>query len=240
MANPIIKRVDMQVGHTPMTVEGTVAKSAFLLALTAISALGFFFYSLAIQLSSATIYSIFLASMFGALILGVVVAFKPHFAKALSVPFALLEGLVAGGVSLFAYSMYPDVPATALCATFVTAGIMLGLYGSGVVKVTAKFRSIVISATMAIMILYAIQWVMILAFHSTIPFLFDGGPIAIGFSLFVILIAAFNLLLDFDNIERGVAMGISKDYEWVFSIGLLVTLVWMYVEFVRLLGYLED
>ncbi len=240
MANPIIERADMTVGANPMTVEGTVAKSAFLLALTAVSALGFFFYSLAVQLSSAIVYPIAVGSMFGALVLGIMVAFKPHLAKALSVPYALLEGLLVGGISLFAYSMYPDVPATAICATFVTAGLMLGLYGTRIIKVNAKFRSIVMSATLAIVILYAIQWVMTLAFGSTIPFLFDGGPIAIGFSLFVILIASFNLLLDFDNIERGVAMGISEEYEWVFSIGLLATLVWMYIEFVRLLGFLED
>ncbi|MBS9779456.1 MAG: Bax inhibitor-1/YccA family protein [Moraxellaceae bacterium] len=240
MANPIMKRVELEVSATPMTVEGTVKKSAFLLALTAVSGLGFFFYVLAMQLSRAIVYPIAIGSMVAVLILGFVVAFKPHLAKSVAVPYAICEGLLVGGISLFAMSMYPTVPATALCATFVTASLMLGLYRTGVIKVTAKFRSIMTSAIFAIMILYVIQWVMTLAFKSSIPFLFDGGMIAIGFSLFVVVIASFSLLLDFDNIERGVEMGIGKEYEWVFSIGLLTTLVWMYIEFVRLLGYLED
>src|SRR5690606_25439424 len=80
----------------------------------------------------------------------------------------------------------------------------------------------------------------VLAFGSSLPFLFEGGAIAIGFSLFVIVIASFTLLLDFDNIDRGVAMGVSEDYEWLFSIGILATLVWMYIEFMRLLSYLQD
>ncbi|MBS9779829.1 MAG: Bax inhibitor-1/YccA family protein [Moraxellaceae bacterium] len=240
MANPIMKRVELEVGTTPMTVEGTVKKSVFLLTLTAISSLGLFFYGLAIGVSGGFLMGTAITAMIATIFLGLAIAFKPHLAKTLSVPYALCEGLFVGVVSLIAYAKYPDVPATALSATFVTAGLMLGLYGSKVIKVTAKFRSMVISATFAIMILYIIQWVMALAFKSSIPFLFDGGMIAIGFSLFVILIASFNLLLDFDNIERGVAMGISEEYEWVFSIGLLTTLVWMYIEFVRLLGFLED
>ena len=72
------------------------------------------------------------------------------------------------------------------------------------------------------------------------PFLFDGGLVAVGFSLFVVVIASFSLLLDFDNIDRGVQMGISEDFEWLFSIGILATLVWMYVEFLRLLSYLQE
>ena len=94
--------------------------------------------------------------------------------------------------------MYPTVPVTAMCATFVTAAVMLGLYRSGLVKVTEKFRSIVTSAVIAIMLVYVAQWVLSLAFGSSLPFLFEGGAIAIGFSLFVIVIASFTLLLDFD------------------------------------------
>ncbi len=240
MANPIVERADMSIGGRSMTVAGTVKKSAFLLALTAVSAIGLFFYALISGVSSGFVYATAIGSMIATVVLGFMVGFKPHMAKALAVPYSLCQGLFVGAVSLFAYSMYPSVPATALCATFVTAALMLGLYRTGVIKVTEKFRSIMMSAIFAIMILYAIQWVMRLAFGSSIPFLFDGGMIAIGFSLFVIVIASFSLLLDFDNIERGVDMGISEQYEWVFSIGLLATLVWMYIEFVRLLGFLED
>jgi len=177
--------------------------------------------------------------MFAAFGLAIFITFKPQKAKTLAVPYALLEGIFLGGISLFFMRMYPSVPITALCATFVTAAVMLGLYRSGVIKVTEKFRSIMMSAVFAIMILYLVQWGFI-AFGSSLPFLFDGGMIAIGFSLFVVLIASFSLLLDFDNVDRGVAMGISEDYEWLFSIGILATLVWMYIEFMRLLSYLQD
>lgn len=239
MANPIVSRTELAVGGKAMTVKGVVQKTSMLLGLSAISALGFFFYAQMSNLSSGFAQMVGIGSMFIAFILALVITFKPQMAKALAVPYALLEGLFLGGLSLVMMRYYPTVPVTALCATFVTAAIMLGLYRSGLIKVTQKFRSIIMSAVFAIMILYLVQWGFV-AFGSSLPFLFDGGMIAIGFSLFVIVIASFSLLLDFDNVERGVAAGVSEDFEWVFSIGILATLVWMYVEFLRLLSYLQD
>lgn len=239
MANPIVSRTELAIGGKPMTVKGVIQKTAMLLGLTALSGLGFFFYTLFAGLSSQFVYTVAFVSMFVGLGIALWMTFKPHIAKTLAVPYALVEGLFLGGISLVFMRVYPTVPATALCATFVTAALMLGLYRSGLVKVTQKFRSIITSAVLAIMILYLVQWGFI-AFGSSLPFLFDGGMIAIGFSLFVVVIASFSLLLDFDNIEQGVAMGISEDFEWIFSVGILATLVWMYVEFLRLLGYLQD
>lgn len=239
MANPIVSRAELAVGATPMTVKGVVQKTSLLLGLSALSGLGFFFYAIAAGLSQGFITIAAFGSMFAAIGLAIFITFKPQKAKTLAVPYALLQGIFLGGISLFFMRMYPSVPITALCATFVTAAVMLGLYRSGVIKVTEKFRSIMMSAVFAIMILYLVQWGFI-AFGSSLPFLFDGGMIAIGFSLFVVLIASFSLLLDFDNVDRGVAMGISEDYEWLFSIGILATLVWMYIEFMRLLSYLQD
>ncbi|WP_131667192.1 Bax inhibitor-1/YccA family protein [Psychrobacter pygoscelis] len=239
MANPIVSRAELAVGANPMTVKGVVQKTSILLGLSAITGLGFFFYALAAGLSRGFITIAAFGSMFAAFGLAIFITFKPQKAKTLAVPYALLEGVFLGGISLFFMRMYPSVPVTALCATFVTAAVMLGMYRSGVIKVTEKFRSIMMSAIFAIMILYLVQWGFI-AFGSSLPFLFDGGMIAIGFSLFVVVIASFSLLLDFDNVERGVAMGISEDYEWLFSIGILATLVWMYIEFMRLLSYLQD
>ena len=239
MANPIVSRAELAVGANPMTVKGVVQKTSMLLGLSAISGLGFFFYALTAGLSRGFISIAAFGSMFAAIGLALFITFKPQKAKTLAVPYALLEGIFLGGISLFFMRMYPSVPITALCATFVTAAVMLGMYRSGVIKVTEKFRSIMMSAIFAIMILYLVQWGFI-AFGSSLPFLFDGGMIAIGFSLFVVVIASFSLLLDFDNVERGVAMGISEDYEWLFSIGILATLVWMYIEFMRLLSYLQD
>lgn len=240
MANPIISRTEMAVGGQTMTVKGTVAKTSMLLAISALSGIGFLFYVLTTGMSSGMVRAISFGSIIATFGLGMLVMFKPHLAKTLAVPYAVLEGIFIGAVSMFAMAISPSIPMTAVCATFVTAALMLGLYRSGLVKVTAKFRSVLTSATIAIMILYMIQIAMSFIFKSSIPFLFDGGMIAIGFCLFVVCIASLNLLLDFDNIERGVAMGISEEYEWVFSIGVLATLVWMYFEFVRLLGFLED
>lgn len=240
MANPIIKRTELAVGQQAMTTQGVVRKTTFMLALTAITGIGFFFYAAMSGMSTGLIRMIAFGSMFAAFGLGLFLTFKPQMAKTLAVPYALLEGVFLGGISLFFMSYFPTVPLTALCATFVTAALMLGLYRSGIIKVTQKFRSIMTSAILAIMVLYVIQWIMRLAFGSSIPFLFDGGMIAIGFSIFVVLIASFSLLLDFDGVERGVKMGVSEDYEWIFSVGILASLVWMYVEFMRLLSYLQD
>lgn len=240
MANPIVSRAELAVGANPMSVKGVIRKTSMLLGLSAISALCFFFYANMAGLTSGFIYATSIVSMFAALGLAIFITFKPQKAKTLAVPYALLQGLFLGGISLIFMSMYPSVPVTALCATFVTAAVMLGLYRSGVIKVTEKFRSILTSAIIAIMLVYVVQWVLSLAFSTTLPYLFSGGLISIGFSLFVVVIASFSLLLDFDNIDRGVAMGISEDYEWLFSIGLLATLVWMYIEFMRLLSYLQD
>ncbi|WP_227429668.1 Bax inhibitor-1/YccA family membrane protein [Psychrobacter sp. I-STPA6b] len=239
MANPIVSRTQLATGGRAMTVKGVIQKTSFLLGLSAVTALGFFFFILTQGLSYSFVKIAAFGSMFAAFGLALLITFKPHLAKTLAAPYAILEGLFLGGISSFFMAIAPTVPLTALSATFVTAAIMLGLYRTGVIKVTEKFRSILMSAVFAIMLLYLVQWGFVM-FGSSLPFLFDGGMIAIGFSLFVVVIASFSLLLDFDNVERGVAMGVSEEYEWIFSIGILATLVWMYVEFLRLLSYLQD
>ncbi|UNU72940.1 Bax inhibitor-1/YccA family protein [Moraxella nasovis] len=239
MANPIISRTELKVGTVPMSVDGVVHKSAFLLALASVAGFGTFFYALMGGISPSMLYPIALVALFVGMGLGLVSAFKPHLAKTVAVPYALVEGVLIGAFSVIMYRIYPSVPLSALAATFITAAVMLSLYVTGVIKVTEKFRSIIMSAVIAIGILYLVQ----LGFHffgSSLPLLFDGGLIAIGFSVFVTLIASFSLLLDFDNIDKGVHYGIAREYEWVFSIGILSTLVWMYIEFLRLIGYLQD
>lgn len=239
MANPILSRTELLTSIKPMTAEGVVNKTALLLAASAASGLGLFFYGQAANLSGGILYALALVGVFGGMALGLLSAFKPHLAKTLALPYALTEGLLLGAVSLIAYQKYPSVPLSALSATFITAAVMLTLYRTGVIKVTEKFRTIVTSAVIAIGILYLVQLGFRL-FGSSIPVLFDGGMVAIGFSVFVIIIASLTLVMDFDNVDRGVKFGIGQEYEWVFSIGILSTLVWMYVEFVRLLGYLQD
>lgn len=239
MSNPIIKRTDLAVSHTPMSINGVIGKTTFLLGLSGLSALGLFFYTLSSHLSANMLYVLALVSMFASMGLGLASALKPHLAKTLSVPYALLEGVLLGAVSAIAYRYFPTVPLSALSATFVTAAVMLALYATGTIKVTQKFRTIIVSAVIAIAILYAIQLLFRL-FGSSLPFLFDGGWIAIGFSVFVTIIASLSLLIDFDNVDQGVTYGVDESFEWVYSMGVLSTLVWMYIEFLRLIGYLQD
>ncbi|WP_296403742.1 Bax inhibitor-1/YccA family protein [Psychrobacter sp.] len=240
MANPIVSRTELAVGGKSMTVKGVVHKTSFLLGLSAIAALGFFFFIMSGGIRGGMTQIITFASMFAAFGLGLFITFKPHKAKALAAPYAILEGLFLGGVSILFMGIDPSIPANALAATFVTAAVMLGLYRSGMIKVNQKFRSIMMSALFAIMLIYIVQWGFVI-FGSSLPFLFQtGGLIAIGFSLFVVVVASLSLLLDFDNVERAVAAGVSEDYEWVFGIGILATLVWMYFEFMRLLSHFND
>lgn len=239
MANPIVSRTQITASNTPMTVKGVVAKTAFLLALSGASSLGLFVYATFSQMTSALLMPMAIVSMFLALGFGLASTIKPHLAKSLSVPYALAEGVMLGAFSLIVHRIYPAVPLSALCATFVTAALMLGLYATGTIKVTQKFRSVVLSACFAIMILYFVQLGFRL-FGGSLPILFDGGLVAIGFSLFVTVIASLSLLIDFDNIDQGVHYGADQSFEWIHAMGVLSTLVWMYLEFLRLLGYLED
>lgn len=239
MANPIVSRTELAVGSVPMTIGGVVKKSAFLLALAAVSGFGVFFYALMGGISVSMLYPLALVGLFAGMGLGLVSAFKPHLAKSLAVPYALCEGVLLGAFSTIMFLRYPSVPLSALSATFITAAVMLTLYSTGIVKVTEKFRSILTSAIIAIGILYLVQLGFRL-FGSSLPLLFDGGMVAIGFSVFVVIIASFSLLLDFDNVDKGVQYGVAREFEWVYSIGILSTLVWMYIEFLRLIGYLQD
>lgn len=240
MANPIVSRTELVVGGVPMTVAGVVKKTALLLGLSAISGFGLFFYALLSGMSSGALIGLFVVAMLATMGIGLICAFKPHLSKSLAVPYALLEGVVLGVASAFAFYKAPSVPLLALSATFVTAAVMLTLYTTGIIKVTQKFRSLVVSASIAIFVVYAISWIMRLVFGSTIPYLFDGGMVAIGFSIFTTLIASFFLLIDFKNIEDGVMYGVNQDFEWNYGIGVLATLVWMYIEFLRLIGYLQE
>lgn len=240
MANPIVSRTELTASATPMTVNGVIQKTAMLLGLSALTGFGLFFFALMSRMSSGALYMLAIVAVFAGMGLGLLSAFKPHLAKALAVPYAMVEGVLIGAFSAAMFYKFPSVPLLALSATFVTAAVMLTLFVTGIVKVGEKFRSMVISASIAIGIVYLIQIFMSLVFSSSIPMLFDGGMIAIGFSVFVVLIASFNLLIDFDNIEKAVSWSVDKEFEWVYGIGILSTLVWMYIEFMRLISYFQD
>jgi uncharacterized YccA/Bax inhibitor family protein len=176
-----------------------------------------------------------LIGLIGGFVLAIFTAFKPHLARYTSPVYAFLQGMFLGGLSSMFEGMYPGIVIPAIVLTF---GIMVGMlvtYRSGLIKVTEKFRIGVISATMGIAVFYLIA--MGLGFFGiSVPFLFEGGMFGILFSLFVIVIAALNLVLDFDMIEQLSAAGMPKHMEWYGAFALMLTLVWLYIEILRLLA----
>ncbi len=172
------------------------------------------------------------------LILVLIAAFKPQYSPILAPGYALFEGLFIGGVSAIFEAQYPGIVMQAVGATFVTFAVCLGLYKFKIVKVTEQFKSVVVAATLAIATYYLISWLFSM-FTSFTPVHHDNSMMSIGISVFVIVVAALNLFLDFDLMEKGVEQRMPKFMEWFAAMGLIITLVWLYIEFLRLLSKLN-
>lgn len=219
----------------PMTVSGTINKSFLLILLIVATA------TITWTLAFAGYNPIFLTigGAILALIMVLITSFKPQWSGYLAPGYALFEGLFLGGLSAFFEAAYPGLVIQAVGATFVTFLVCFGLYKYQVVKVTERFRSIVIASTLAIFSFYLISW--ILSFFIEFQPIHHGNSLmSIGISAFVVVIAALNLFLDFDNIEKGVQNRLPKHMEWFGAMGLMVTLVWLYVEFLRLLSKISS
>lgn len=165
--------------------------------------------------------------------------FKPRLAKILGPVYAICYGYSVGAISKAYETFQSGIVLQAAGATVAVFLVMLTLYRTGIVKVTPGFRKIVVGATMGIMVLYLVSFVLNL-FGGGIGFINSPSLFGIGFSIFVCALAASNLALDFDLIERGTEMKMSKDYEWVAALGLVVTIVWLYLEILRLLSKLNQ
>ncbi len=185
--------------------------------------------------------------MWGSSILGfitaMVVIFKKEWAAYLTPVYALFEGVVLGGISATYNNVFaktaPGIVTQAVLLTFGVVIAMYVLYRFRIIKVTDKLRSIIFTATAGIAIFYLLS-IILGFFHINIGFINEGSSLGIGFSLVVVVIAAMNLLLDFDMIEKGVAAGAPKYMEWYGAFGLLVTLVWLYLEILRLLAKMAN
>lgn len=173
------------------------------------------------------------------IILVLIASFKPQYSPILAPGYALFEGLFIGGVSAIFETKYPGIVMQAVGATFVTFVVCLGLYKYKIVKVTEQFKSVVVAATLAIATYYLISWLFSL-FTSFVPVHHDNSMMSIGISAFVIIIAALNLFLDFDQMEKGVEQKMPKFMEWFAAMGLIITLVWLYIEFLRLISKLTS
>jgi uncharacterized YccA/Bax inhibitor family protein len=231
-----------------MTIQGTVNKTAFLLLILVVAA-GWvwkrFMNAVAaggaegMQAGMQAVLPWVIGGAIGGLIIAIVTVINKRWARA-TVPFyAALEGLFLGGLSAIAETQYPGIVVQAVGITFGILFSLLVVYKSRLIKVTENFKLGVAAATGGIFLVYIASW--ILGFFGIhMPLLHSGGWMGIGFSLFIVVIASLNLVLDFDFIENAAQKGAPKYMEWFGAFGLLVTLVWLYIEILRLLMKLRE
>ena len=175
----------------------------------------------------------------GGFIVGIITHFKRHL-SGITVPiYAALEGLLLGGISIMFEQLYPGIVSQAIFITFGILGSLLLAYKSGFIKPTENFKLGVAAATGGIAFIYMISWIMSF-WGGSIRLIHSSSTFGIVFSIGVIIIAALNLVLDFDFIEQGVEMGAPKYMEWYGAFGLMVTLIWLYLEILRLLAKLNS
>lgn len=242
MANPTLseKAFDYAIQNSneeTMTINGAINKAIILSLILMLSALVSVYFVLARNIK--LLYPAVMVSSIGALILGIIMTFKKEMAKTFSILYAILEGIAIGGISFVFNAVYEGIVAQAVFFTSVDLLIMLLLYKFRIIKVNDKFRSVIFGATLCIAIVYFINFILGF-FKMSVPFLTDSSPIGIVISVIIVAIASFNLLLDFDFIERGANMNMPKYFEWYSAFGLLVTLVWLYLEILRLLSKIKS
>lgn len=214
-----------------MTLGGTIFKTAILLGLTLATTIASFLAAA----NGIPVRSWMIAGVVGGLVFGLITSFKPTWAAVTGPLYALAEGLLLGAVSAHYEARFPGIAISAAGCTIGTLAALLLAYQTGLVRATANFRLGVIAATGGICLFYLVSFVLGF-FGIHIPYIHESGWIGIGFSLVVVTIAALNLVLDFDFIEQGAANGAPKYMEWYAAFGLLVTLVWLYLEILRLLA----
>lgn len=218
-----------------MTIDGAVNKSGILLAIVFLAA-SFTFNQ---TLNGAPPMLWIWGGMILGLATGVVTAFKPAWSPVSAPLYAVFQGLFLGGISGLFQFQYPGIAIQAVLGTFGVLGVMLVLYKSGAIQVTDRLRSIVTVATAGAMFFY-LALVLLSFFGFGIGMRGEWGIIGLGITLVMIGLAAFNLVIDFDNIERGVQMNLPKHFEWYTAFGLMVTLIWLYIEMLRLIAILRD
>ena len=242
MANPVLseKAFDYAVRNSSeetMTINGAINKAIILSLILTLSALVSVYFVLAKNLE--LLYPAVMISSIGTIILAIIMIFKKEMAKTLSILYAILEGVAIGGISFIFNAVYDGIVAQAVFFTSADLLIMLLLYRFRIIRVNNKFRSVIFGATLCIAVVYLINFILGF-FKMSVPFLNDSSPIGIGISVVIVAIASFNLLLDFDFIEQGANANMPKYFEWYSAFGLLVTLVWLYLEILRLLSKIRS
>jgi uncharacterized YccA/Bax inhibitor family protein len=232
-----------------MTVNGTIGKTAVLFALLLLSAAAGWSRTgepEVVERNGELVYNYSIPALaWVGLFVGVglvfLLMFKPHLAKYVAPAYAIAEGFFVGALSKMYETFYDGIVVQAAGATIAVFGVMLFLYRARIIKVTERFRTVVVSATIGIMVFYGVCFLIrLFAGSDSVSFLASPSLLGIAFSVFVAGIAALNLALDFDFIERGSKMGLEKGFEWYGAFGLLVTIVWLYLEMLRLLAKLRS
>lgn len=225
-------------GDGRMTLNGTVNKTGFLLILALVGAM-FSWARFTGPESAAALMPLAMGGALVGFVLALVTVFKKTWAPVTAPLYALVEGVFIGAVSVLFESMYPGIVMQAAGLTFGVMAAMLLAYRSGLIRATEKFKLGVVAATGGIVLLYLVNLVMGFFGHS-IGFIHESTGAGIAFSVFVVGIAALNLILDFDLIEQGASSGAPKYMEWYGAFALTVTLVWLYFEILRLLAKLQS
>ncbi len=217
----------------PMTVAGTMNKLLILSLIMMISAAAVY-YQFSMGRYDFVNILIWIGLIVG-LVLGIAIPFMKDKSQYLAPIYAFAEGALISGISCFFEKMYEGIVTQAISVTFLVVFSMAILYRTGIIKATQKFRAVILTATLAIGIFYLISIVLLL-FKVNVPYFYNNSTLAITVNIVIALIAALNLIIDFDNIDRGVNAHLPSYFEWYCSFGLLVTIVWLYIEILRLLA----
>jgi len=221
------------VAGEAMTLQGTVNKTGVLLLCVVITSA--WTWGIAHSQAPEAALPWMMGGLVGGLVFALVTIFKKEWSPITSPLYALCEGLVLGGISALLERTYPGIAIQAMGLTFGVTAVMLMLYRTGVLRATPKFTVGVVAATGGIFVVYMVDLVLGM-FGRHVPLLNSAGPLGIGVSAVIVIIAALNLILDFDFVETGVHARAPKYMEWYGAFGIMVTLVWMYMEILRLLS----
>lgn len=235
--NPVLKEsafTGQLIAGDAMTIQGTVNKTGLLLLFAVVAAA--WTWGLSNSENPAAASPWMLGGAFGGFIVAIVTVFKKNWAPISAPIYAALQGLFLGGISAFFQHAYPGIAIQAISLTFAVMFVMLLAYKAGIVRATRGFKLGVIAATGGIMLVYVANMVMGLFFHRPISVLYSSTPLGIGISVVIVIVAALNLIIDFDMIENAARMGAPKYMEWYGAFGLMITLVWLYLEILRLLS----
>lgn len=220
-----------------MTLGGTVNRTAMLLVIVVMAAS--FTWRMTLDAESAGAAGPWMiGGLIGSLVFAMITIFKKTVAAFTAPLYAVCSGMMLGGISAMFEARFPGIAMQAVGLTFGVLFSLLLVYRLGIIKATENFKLMVTAATGGILVVYVVNLVMGF-FGASIPFIHSSGPLGIGFSLFVVCIAALNLVLDFDFIEQGSEQGLPKYMEWYGAFGLVVTLVWLYIEILHLLAKLQ-